>query len=45
MPEAAMEQINGYYDKAFRILETLNLKADQTTELHEFTKRLMYREF
>ena len=43
--EAAMEQINGYYDKAFRILETLNLKADQTTELHEFTKRLMYREF
>ena len=43
--EAATEQVKAYYEKAFHILETLKLKPEQTTELHEFTKRLMYREF
>lgn len=43
--DVANEQIKEYYEKAFRILDSLNLKASQTTELHEFTNRLMYREY
>ena len=43
--EAAMQQIKEYYETAFHILDKLNLKSEQTTELHEFTKRLMYREY
>ena len=43
--DIATEQIKGYYDNAFQILDALKLKPEQTSELHEFTKRMMYREF
>ncbi|MBR4492656.1 MAG: polyprenyl synthetase family protein, partial [Bacteroidales bacterium] len=43
--DTATEQVKEHYAKAFQILDTLGLKPEQTTELHEFTKRLMYREF
>ncbi|MBO4282606.1 MAG: polyprenyl synthetase family protein [Bacteroidales bacterium] len=43
--ETATELVNTYYEQAFRLLDSLSLKAEQTLPLHEFIKRLMYREF
>lgn len=43
--EAAENEIKNYYDRAFQLLDNLQLTEGQTTELREFVKRLMYREF
>lgn len=43
--ETATELINSYYDQAFRLLDTLSLKPEEAVPLHEFVKRLRYREF
>lgn len=43
--EVAENEIKNYYDRAFQLLDKLQLTEGQTTELREFVKRLMYREF
>ncbi len=43
--DVAETQIREYYQKALHFLDSLQLDSEHTTELRDFAKRLMYREF